>query len=66
VRPEREVDKLHIRVGYNRERTTNLDELVERLSSSVQERVEVSPTVELIEEGVLLARSISAAKILGL
>jgi phenylacetate-CoA ligase len=63
VRPQREVDELQIRVGYNHARTTSLDELRERLAASVESHVGVSPIIELIEEGDLLARSTSAAKI---
>jgi phenylacetate-CoA ligase len=63
VRPHREVDVLHLRVGYASEQTASADELRERLSAAVFEAIEVTPTLELVEERELAARTSSAAKI---
>jgi len=63
IRPQREVDRLRIRVGYAPERTRNLDDLSQRLAAAVQSAVGVLPELEFIEEQEIIARASSAAKI---
>jgi phenylacetate-CoA ligase len=63
VRPQRELDRLRIRVGYAEERTRNLDDLRQRLAAAIEEAVGVVPELEFVEEQEIIARASSAAKI---
>lgn len=62
IRPQRELDELRLRVGYDASRTGNVSELGDRLRAAVFEAVGIEPVVDLEPEETLLARG-SAAKI---
>ncbi|MCV7393889.1 phenylacetate--CoA ligase family protein [Mycobacterium paraseoulense] len=63
IRPQKEVDELHLRVGYAPDLTKDTGELRERICAGLAEAVGISPTVELLEEKEIVARASSAAKI---
>jgi phenylacetate-CoA ligase len=62
IRPQREVEQLRLRVGYDPDRTGDLSDLDERLRAAVLDAVGVEPTVELLPEAAILARG-TAAKV---
>jgi phenylacetate-CoA ligase len=62
IRPQRELDELRLRVGFDASRTGNVGELGDRLRAAVFEAVGVEPVIDLEPEEALLARG-SAAKI---
>ncbi|MEU7811732.1 phenylacetate--CoA ligase family protein [Pseudonocardia sp. NPDC049154] len=53
---------LRLRVGYAPDRTSDLDELAQRVRASVATRVGVQPDLELVTTATLLERSSSVAK----
>lgn len=63
IRPQRDVDELRLRVGYAPDCTTDLDDLRGRLASAVSDALDLTPTIEMLEEKDLVARASSAAKI---
>ncbi|MET7770976.1 phenylacetate--CoA ligase family protein [Nocardia sp. NPDC005366] len=63
IRPQRELDELRIRVGYAPERTTDLTDLHDRLSTEISSATGVTPKLELVEEQAIISRASSAAKI---
>lgn len=54
VRPRRELDRLHLRVGYAREGRRGLDDLRTRVTDAVAAAVGVPVEIELVENEVLL------------
>jgi phenylacetate-CoA ligase len=54
VRPAREVDRLHLRVGYARAGTGGLGALRDRVADAVHAELGVAAQVELVEQEVLL------------
>jgi phenylacetate-coenzyme A ligase PaaK-like adenylate-forming protein len=62
VRQSPVVETLRVRVGYEPDRTQDLDGLRARLTSVVTERVGVTPELELVTVDQLLDRSSSVAK----
>jgi phenylacetate-CoA ligase len=62
IRPQRELDELRLRVGYDESRTRNVGDLGDRLRAAVHDAVGVEPVIELEPEEAMLARG-SAAKI---
>ncbi|HSS09187.1 MAG TPA: hypothetical protein VLL25_04845 [Acidimicrobiales bacterium] len=62
IRPQRDIDQLRLRVGYDPDRTLDLADVDERLRAVVFEAVGVEPTIELLPEADILARG-SAAKV---
>lgn len=62
IRPQRELDELRLRIGFDASRTGNVGELGDRLRAAVFEAVGVEPVIDLEPEEALLARG-SAAKI---
>ncbi len=62
IRPQRELDALRLRVGYDAARTRDPRELEDRLRGAVFAMVGIEPTIELESEEALLARG-SAAKV---
>jgi phenylacetate-CoA ligase len=63
VRPQQQLDRLRIRVGYAPERTRDVDELDQRLTAAIEAAVGVEPELEFVEEQQIIARASSAAKI---
>jgi phenylacetate-CoA ligase len=57
IRPERDLDVLRVRVGYDRARTTNVDELRDRIAGAVLDSVGLVPSIELVDERELMART---------
>ncbi|WP_328351098.1 phenylacetate--CoA ligase family protein [Streptomyces sp. NBC_00457] len=62
VRQRREVEELRLRVGYDPERTADVDALAGRLSEAVRERTGVKPVLDLRTEEELLRTMPSVAK----
>lgn len=66
VRPQREVEVLRLRVGYNPERVAELgvtlEDLRNRVIASVQNEVGVVPDIELLPEPELMIRAKAANK----
>ena len=54
VRPQRELDRLRLRVGYASEGGRGLADLRTRVTDAVHAAVGVEPDVELVTEGELL------------
>jgi phenylacetate-CoA ligase len=54
VRPQRELEVLHVRVGYNARLTLAPDALIRRLTAKFDEHLAVKVKIELIEEAELL------------
>lgn len=57
IRPQRELDVLRIRVGYNTAGTANVDELRDRIAGGVLDSIGLVPSVELVDERELMART---------
>jgi hypothetical protein len=55
VRPAREIDELKVRVGYDPDITTSLNDLRDRVSEAIEAAVGVPPVLELLPEPELLA-----------
>ena len=54
VRPQREVEVLHVRVGYNAKSGSSLESLKRRLHAKFDEHLAVKVHIELVEDAVLL------------
>jgi phenylacetate-CoA ligase len=57
IRPQRELDELRIRVGYNTARTASEEELRDRIVAGVHDSVGLVPVIELVDERELMART---------
>jgi phenylacetate-CoA ligase len=57
IRPQRELDVLRIRVGYNTASTASVDELRDRIAGGVHDSIGLVPSVELVDERELMART---------
>jgi phenylacetate-CoA ligase len=56
------MDRLRLRVGYAKERTTDIDELAARSTAALQKLLGVGVDLELCPTDDLLAQSTSVAK----
>ena len=56
IRPQRELDKLRLRVGYDPDVTGSVDDLRERVMEAIRVATGITPIVELLPEPELLAR----------
>jgi phenylacetate-CoA ligase len=56
IRPAREIDELKVRVGYDPDTTTSLEDLRDRVTEAIAAAVGVPPVLELLPEPELLAR----------
>jgi phenylacetate-CoA ligase len=62
VRPQREMETLHVRVGYDGSRVRDAEDVRDRLAAAISAAVGVPPTVELVPEQQILSQG-SANKI---
>ena len=56
IRPQRELDELRLRVGYDPAVSGPMDDLEERVMEAISTATGIRPVVELIPEPELLAR----------
>jgi phenylacetate-CoA ligase len=57
IRPQREMDKLRIRVGYDTSKARDVATLHEEVAAAVQAHTQLVPELELVDENALLSRS---------
>src|SRR5206468_3073827 len=57
IRPQRQMDELRLRVGYDPTVTVDPGALRDRLGARVQEAVGIEPQIDLVVESELMARS---------
>jgi phenylacetate-CoA ligase len=57
VRPQREMDVLRVRVGYDPERGYDRGQLRDKVAAAIEARVGVPPDVDLVPEEDILSRS---------